>query len=227
MFGDIGHGLILFSFGLYMVFWNKAIANPIIRMLLPHRYMLALMGFFATYCGFVYNDYLSNALNLFGSCYEVEGVAPGDPIPREEGCVYPFGLDPVWGIADNNLNFVNSLKMKISVIIAVVHMTLGVFVKAANALYFRRFIEFFFEFIPQLAFMILLFGYMDFLIIYKWNQFWPDPSTAPSIITTMINMPLKMGKTVLFLPYRTIAAEDNPCGEPTEIPHKMLSKSGS
>ena len=175
MFGDIGHGLILLSFGLYMVFWNKAIANPIIRMLLPHRYMLTLMGFFATYCGFVYNDYLSNALDLFGSCYEVEGVAVGEPIPREGDCVYPFGLDPVWGIAENNLNFVNSLKMKISVIIAVIHMTLGVFVKAANALYFRRFIEFFFEFIPQLGFMILLFGYMDFLIIYKWNQFWPDP----------------------------------------------------
>ena len=82
MFGDIGHGLILFAFGIYLTFWKKEIANPIIRMLLPHRYMLTLMGFFATYCGFVYNDYLSTSLNLFGSCYDLEGVLPGDPIPR-------------------------------------------------------------------------------------------------------------------------------------------------
>lgn len=75
-------------------------------------------------------------------------------------------------------------------------MTLGVFVKASNSLYFRRYVEFFFEFLPQLAFMVLLFGYMDFLIVYKWLQEWPNPEVAPSIITTMINMPLKMGKTV-------------------------------
>ena len=89
--------------------------------------------------------------------------------------------------------------MKISVIIGVVHMTLGVLVKATNSLYFRRYMEFFFEFIPQLIFMILLFAYMDFLIIYKWNIDWGYNSTcAPSIITTMINMPLALGKTVFF-----------------------------
>lgn len=46
--------------------------------------------------------------------------------------------------------------------------------------------------------MVSLFGYMDFLIIYKWLQPWkPYDSTAPSIITTMINIPLKFGKTVI------------------------------
>ena len=111
--------------------------------------------------------------------------------------MYPIGLDPVWAVAENNLNFVNSLKMKISVIIAVVHMTFGVFIKASNAIYFGRYIELFFEFIPQLAFMTVLFAYMDFLIVYKWLVPW-TPATipqAPSIITTMINLPLKMGHT--------------------------------
>jgi V-type H+-transporting ATPase subunit a len=83
--------------------------------------------------------------------------------------VYSFGLDPAWAIAENNLNFVNSLKMKISVIIGVLHMTLGVFVKASNSLYFGKFMDFFFEFIPQLTFLVLLFGYMDFLIFFKWT----------------------------------------------------------
>lgn len=44
--------------------------------------------------------------------------------------------------------------------------------------------------------MVVLFGYMDFLIVYKWLQPWKlYDSSAPSIITTMINMPLKVGKT--------------------------------
>ena len=129
--------------------------------------------------------------------------------------MYPIGLDPVWSVAENNLNFVNSLKMKISVIIAVVHMTLGVFVKASNTLFYKRYIEFFFEFVPQLLFMVLLFGYMDFLIVYKWTIDWNAVGTAnaPSIITTMINMPLKLGKTVLHHSYhRLTAVEDNLCG---------------
>lgn len=81
-------------------------------------------------------------------------------------------MDPAWAVAENNLNFVNSLKMKIAVIIGVLHMTLGVFVKASNSLYFGKFMDFFFEFLPQLAFMVLLFGYMDFLIFYKWTVNW-------------------------------------------------------
>lgn len=95
--------------------------------------------------------------------------------------------------------------MKLSVIIAVVHMTLGVFVKASNALYYKKYIDFFFEFLPQLLFMTCLFAYMDFLIFYKWFVPWtiyPDQnpdgvpvSDSPSIITTMINLPLRLGKT--------------------------------
>ena len=89
--------------------------------------------------------------------------------------------------------------MKISVIIGVTHMTFGVFLKASNALYYRKYMDFFFEFIPQVIFMVLLFGYMDFLIIFKWNKNYGEfyPADAPSIITTMINLPLKLGKTVI------------------------------
>lgn len=33
------------------------------------RYILFLMGFFATYCGIIYNDFLAIPLWLFESCY--------------------------------------------------------------------------------------------------------------------------------------------------------------
>jgi hypothetical protein len=45
--------------------------------------------------------------------------------------------------------------------------------------------------------MLVLFGYMDFLIIFKWLKNWnTNLYPPPSIITTMINIPLKLGKTV-------------------------------
>ena len=39
-------------------------------------------------------------------------------------------------------------------------MTFGLLLKGANEIYFNRTIQFVFEFIPQLFFMIGLFGYM-------------------------------------------------------------------
>jgi V-type H+-transporting ATPase subunit a len=44
---------------------------------------------------------------------------------RIEDCVYPFGIDPKWYIASNELNFFNSLKMKFAVIVGVVQMMWG------------------------------------------------------------------------------------------------------
>lgn len=198
MFGDIAHGTLLFLLGTYLCFNKDKITNFALKVLLPHRYLLTLMGFFATYCGFIYNDFMSISLDLFGSCYDIDKGVPDQVIPRlNTECVYSIGVDPVWAVASNNLNYINSLKMKISVIIAIIHMTLGVFLKASNAINFKKPLDFIFEFIPQLAFITVLFAYMDFLIIYKWLVNWtPENSAeAPSIITTMINLPLRMGKT--------------------------------
>ena len=68
-------------------------------MLLEMRYMIALMGFFAFYCGWIYNDFMGLGLNLFGSCYDIPMYGPGQPDQRlhpKSGCVYPIGIDPVW-----------------------------------------------------------------------------------------------------------------------------------
>ena len=114
--------------------------------------------------------------------------------------------------------------MKISVIIAVVHMTLGVFIKATNTIHFCRVIDFVFEFIPQLIFLVLLFGYMDFLIVLKWTVDWGlYAADSPSVITTMINLPLKLGVTVLFELFSKIVVEGNRCGVPLEILTKIKS----
>lgn len=48
----------------------------------------------------------------------------------------------------NELQYTNSLKMKLSVIFGVLQMSLGICMKAFNAHYFKSKIDFFFEFIP-------------------------------------------------------------------------------
>lgn len=64
-------------------------------------------------------------------------------------------------------------------------MSIGIFLKGLNALYFKRRVDFYFEFIPQLVLLWVLFGFMDFLIIFKWLTNFSIVSGAkpPSIIS--------------------------------------------
>jgi V-type H+-transporting ATPase subunit a len=55
----------------------------------------------------------------------------------DDECRYKFGLDPIWRISTNEVHFTNSLKMKISVIIGILHMIFGLLLKGSNTLYFR------------------------------------------------------------------------------------------
>lgn len=79
-------------------------------------------------------------------------------------------------------------------------MTFGVLCKASNTLYFKKKIDFYFEFIPQFIFLFGVFGFMDFLIIFKWLKLWDErvdnispQQWAPSIIATMMNIFLGFG----------------------------------
>lgn len=228
MFGDMGHGLILFLLGLYLVFNNDALKRSSLSFVCDLRYMVLMMGFFAFYCGWIYNDFLGMNVNFLGSCYSLYRKNDGElAYTHTPDCVYPLGVDPIWGIATNNLIFVNSLKMKVSVIIAIIHMVVGVILKCFNAVYFKRTLEVVFEFIPQLLFLGLLFGYMDFLIIFKWLKPW-NPADAshppPSIISTMMDIGLKTGSTVRTPSRRR---KPSPCGATPASPARTPSRSSS
>jgi len=95
--------------------------------------------------------------------------------------------------------------MKLSVILGVAQMSLGVFMKAFNALYYKHYVDFFFEFIPQIILLWALFGFMDLIIITKWTTDYSAMVGAnpPSVITMMIDMCLGLGApssdyTILF-----------------------------
>lgn len=72
--------------------------------------MVAMMGFFAFYNGWIYNDFMSLSIDMFGSCFS---LSEEKQWIKKEGCTYPFGVDPVWSVSENELTFVNSYKMKV------------------------------------------------------------------------------------------------------------------
>lgn len=76
-------------------------------------------------------------------------------------------------------------------------MTIGILLKGSNCAYSRRWVDFFFEFLPQLLTLLCLFGYMDYLIIVKWLTNWDGRTNgAASIISVMIDMCLSQGKSM-------------------------------
>merc|ERR1712194_992788 len=183
MYGDIGHGLFLMCAGLYLIYHEKSMGQERLGEmaggLYMGRYMIAMMGFFAVYAGFIYNDVFSLGLNLFGSRYVFSSDEP------EEGelgvqtasygsyeSVYPFGLDPAWKVASNELLFFNSFKMKISVVFGILQMFMGTMLRGVNSIYFGEKLDFFFEFLPMVGFAGSLFLYMIYLIMLKWSINW-------------------------------------------------------
>ena len=125
MFGDIGHGFLILLLAIYIEINRKKIkdSNSILKDVLRYRYILLLMGFFSFFCGLIYNDFMSIPLSIFQSCYYNEKNR--NIAIKKEDCTYPVGIDPKWYASSNELAFMNSFKMKWSVIIGVIQMTLS------------------------------------------------------------------------------------------------------
>ncbi|KAH7703797.1 vacuolar proton pump [Aphelenchoides avenae] len=222
MFGDLGHGTLMFICGLYLVLREKnlearQIRDEIFGMFFGGRYIILLMGLFSIHAGFIYNDGFAKSFNIFGSSWR-------NPYPRESRVAwenqsgkemslflppefaymkadgpYPFGLDPVWNLANNRLAFHNSMKMKLSVIAGISQMTFGVFLSYQNYRFFKSKIDVLTVFLPQLLFMACIFIYLCIQIIVKWLFFWvkeeyifghlyPGSHCAPSLLIGLISM---------------------------------------
>ena len=74
MFGDVGHGFLLFFIGaLLCVIHPKFRNNLSMEGLFSMRYIFVMMGFFAMFCGLIYNEFFAIPMNIFGaSNYEDE-----------------------------------------------------------------------------------------------------------------------------------------------------------
>ncbi|NWS15740.1 VPP2 ATPase, partial [Pachyramphus minor] len=211
MFGDFGHGLLMFLFALLTILYEnhprlKRSQDEIMKMLFEGRYVILLMGLFSIYTGLIYNDCFSKSINIFGSGWNVSAMFEQkvwrledlksnkflalDPnVSGVYNGAYPFGIDPIWNLASNRLTFLNSFKMKMSVIFGVTHMTFGVVLGLFNHLHFKKTYNIYLVFIPELLFMMCIFGYLVFMIFFKWLAYSAEDSTsAPSILIQFINM---------------------------------------
>uniref|UniRef100_A0A8C7V370 V-type proton ATPase subunit a n=1 Tax=Oncorhynchus mykiss TaxID=8022 RepID=A0A8C7V370_ONCMY len=213
MFGDLGHGMVMACFALWMVLTEKSHKrkrsdNEIWTMFFEGRYIILMMGLFSVYTGLIYNDCFSKSLNIFGSGWSVRAMFTDQNEtlqtntllildPNVSGVFvgpYPFGIDPIWNMAVNRLSFLNSYKMKMSVIIGVMHMSFGVVLSVFNHLHFKQRFNIYLLFLPEFLFLMCLFGYLVFMIIYKWLAFGArDSRLAPSILIHFINMFLMQG----------------------------------
>ncbi|XP_021113283.1 V-type proton ATPase 116 kDa subunit a isoform X3 [Heterocephalus glaber] len=220
MFGDFGHGFVMFLFALLLVLNEDhprlTQCQEIMRMFFNGRYILLLMGLFSVYTGLIYNDCFSKSVNLFGSGWNVSAMYRASHAAEERGKMalwndsivrhsrvlqldpsvpgvfrgpYPFGIDPIWNLATNRLTFLNSFKMKMSVILGIIHMTFGVILGIFNHLHFRKKFNIYLVSVPELLFMLCIFGYLIFMIVYKWLAYSATTSReAPSILIDFINM---------------------------------------
>lgn len=212
MFGDCGHGTVMLLAALWMVLNERRLLaqktdNEIWNTFFHGRYLILLMGIFSIYTGLIYNDCFSKAFNIFGSSWSVQPmfrngtwnmkVIETNPLLQLDPAIpgvysgnpYPFGIDPIWNLASNKLTFLNSYKMKMSVILGIVQMTFGVILSLFNHIYFRKTLNIILQFIPEMIFMLCLFGYLVFMIIFKWCHYDVHVSRkAPSILIHFINM---------------------------------------
>lgn len=200
MFGDFAHGIMMLMFALVLVLREKALGgqqlNDMVEMLFGGRYVILLMSIFSMYVGLIYNEAFSIPMSLFGkTTWKCDDMINGDfrschgqDITRDAGDVYPFGLDPIWHGTKNELTVVNSIKMKMSILLGVVHMDLGIIMSLFNQLYFWDHLSLYCEFIPQMLFLNGLFGYLCFLLLFKWIS-----GSRAGLYTVMINMFLQPG----------------------------------
>ncbi|KAL1232998.1 V-type proton ATPasesubunit a [Trichinella spiralis] len=198
MFGDFGHGLIMFLFALFLIVKEKQliarkIRDEVFNIFFGGRYIIFLMGLFSMYTGIVYNEVYAKSVNIFGSSWVIPPEVDDNVLANMEkiqlnpntsflGHAYAYGIDPAWNIAVNKLNFLNSFKMKMSVIIGVFQMIFGVVLSLFNYRFFNRKLDIYTMFIPQMLFMCCIFLYLCMLIIYKWTAFSAAPPTWLSVI---------------------------------------------
>lgn len=213
MFGDVGHGMLMFAFATWVVLNERRMVrrslNEFMQTCYDGRYMLLLMGLFSIFTGFVYNEFFAIPLDLFGTRWEYTNSSimacgiDNCEVPAEVRAPihpYPLGFDPIWKGSSNGLTFFNSYKMKLSIVLGVAQMVLGICMSYLNAKQYKHPVDVWYVFVPQMIFMNAIFGYLVVLIILKWSINWDSPACnadpncmPPDLKTVLIGMFMSPG----------------------------------
>ena len=193
MFGDVGHGILMLLFVSFLLYKEKEFMkgglNEMVQTCFDGRYIILLMSIFSIYNGFLYNEFFSVSMSP-GPLHQTSMFVPQSNSSlilktNTDGYVYFFGVDPMWKGSVNELYYYNSLKMKMSVLLGVSQMLLGIGLSGVNAVYRRKWYDLTCEFIPQVLFMLSIFGYLCVLIVAKW---FVQENVDPSLLNTIVDM---------------------------------------
>ncbi|KAJ7272914.1 V-type ATPase 116kDa subunit family-domain-containing protein [Mycena rebaudengoi] len=180
----LGFQTILESYGIaaYQE-WAEADLGEIVGQFFFGHYIILLMGLSSMYTGLMYNDIFSKSLHLFHSGWDFPPMDGNNTriTASSNGHTYLFGLDPARHGSDNGLVFTKSYKMKLSVVLGVIHMTFALCLQIPSHLRLKRPIDIYLNFITQMVFKFLwsIFGYLVVCILYKWSIDWSTSGRAP------------------------------------------------
>lgn len=199
MFGDFGHGFLMFMAACAMIYWEKPLSrskqDELFSMAFYGRYIMLMMGTYSMFTGLIYNDVFSKGFTAFESAWEYPEDGRPEVTAHLKGSYrYPFGIDWAWHGSDNDLLFSNSFKMKLSILMGWCHMTYALMFSLMNARHFKSKIDIWGNFVPGLLFFQTIFGYLTFTIVYKWSVDWyAEGRNPPSLLNMLIQMFLSPG----------------------------------
>lgn len=168
--------------------------------------MIVLNGLFGAYVGSLYNEIFGVPTSLFGrswtslspdECdimYPNNTFAPYDCYPGMLQTNMLWGIDPTWHKSANAITFFNSYKMKISIVVGIIQMSLGIMLSLMNHLKYKDYKKVWFQWLPEVGFFFPIFGYLVFMIFYKWSIDWVGTGLPPpSLLNILIGMFMSPG----------------------------------
>lgn len=167
MFGDVGHGLILLIISILLIkkpFIRKY--HEMIGLLVNGRYMLLVCSIYSIYFGILYSEFFGISISVF-----------------KYKNINLIGFDPNYHHMKEGLNILNSLKMKISILIGTLHMFIGLIINSMNCYLLNDKISFICKTLPKILCFISFCGYLSLLVIVKFIR----PFNY-SIINIIVNM---------------------------------------
>ncbi|XP_060809699.1 V-type proton ATPase 116 kDa subunit a1-like [Amyelois transitella] len=181
MFGDVGHGVLLFIYASWMInnekkYLPRRTKNDVWHLIFAGRYIILLMGCFSIFMGFMYNEWFSLHSKMMSGYWL--NTHPVDRLqyylqfhmnPKADtGYIYKYGIDPGVKMALNGLEIENSLKMKLAIILGVTHLTLGLILSIFNMVYFKKYYAIICHTVPRILFIWCIYGWLCYMMFYKW-----------------------------------------------------------
>lgn len=145
MYSDILHGSLFIIAGILIIKYKEILMNiQGLNVIISGRYVIILNGISSVLWGLFFSEFAGIHLNN------------------------PLGIKKEWINSENSGEFINSLRLKLSLIIGFFHMLLGIFISLYNNIIKKEYKKILCFWLPQFIGYNSFFGYLIFLIYLKY-----------------------------------------------------------